>query len=199
MGRIVIALSGWKGSGKDTAADYLVSRHAFTKASFAAALKDKVASDYRIERDILDSDKKEMPLHQFPAIPSDPFSEKVHEMLSHELRSGYWTPRALCILEGSMKRAAYSNYWIRTIAREIISNSSRNYVISDMRYQTEADTLKLLIPDIQLIRVHRYKEIDTTEASERNLDDYPFNLYLYNDHTLEQLHTNIDILLENLA
>lgn len=193
LGRVV-ALSGWKGSGKDTVANYLVTQYDYTQLSFAARLKDGVASTYGVPREDLDDpSRKEMPLVSYPAIPTDPFSETVHMMLRQELHSGYWTPRALCILEGSVKRSVYSNYWIRSIIQEIMDNPDKKYVISDLRYQSEADTLKMFIPEsmLSLVRVCRFDTISTQDPSERNLDGYNFDQYLYNTSSMEALHAAI--------
>lgn len=194
----VIALSGWRGSGKDTVANYLVTEYGYKQMSFAARLKDVVASTYGVPREDLDDPtKKEMPLTTYPAIPSDPFSEKVHLMLRDELSSGYWTPRALCILEGSIKRSVHSNFWIRSVVEQILS-SSENYVISDMRYKSEADTLRLFLPDMVTVRVERFDTISTTDPSERNLDDYPFDVYLSNRGTKELLYGQVDGLVTSI-
>lgn len=193
MARLIWALSGWRNSGKDTTADLLVQEYGFTKLSFAAKLKDMVARDYRIPREWLDdTTRKEMPLAQYPVIPGDSFSASLQEKLQAELISGYWTPRALCILEGSAKRAVHSNYWVQSIVSEIMADTSdSDFVISDLRYQTEADTLKLLLPGITLVRIQRFDSIGTLDPSERDLDNYKFNYTLENRRTVDELYNQI--------
>lgn len=178
----VIAISGWKGSGKDTAADFLCKNYNYNRLSFAAPLKDMVAKTYNVPREDLDNPtKKEMPLVNYPAIPTDSFGEKVHLMLRDELKHGYWTPRALCILEGSMKRAVYSNFWVKAVAEKVLNNPDKKYVISDLRFKSEADTLRLLLNDaLKTIRINRWEFIDTSDPSERDLDDYKFDYYIQN-------------------
>jgi len=179
----VIAISGWKGSGKDTTADYLVDNYGYHKLSFASALKDMVARTYSLHRSMMDDRKlKEEPLLQFPVIESDPFTAQIHRMLETELRSGYWTPRALCILEGSIKRSVNSNFWTAKTIELIKNNSDRKYVISDLRYKSEADTLRMLLPsqELLLMRIQRFDTIETQDPSERDLDDYNFDVTLFN-------------------
>lgn len=206
----VIALSGWKGSGKDTVADYLVKEYGYIKVSFAAVLKDMVARTYELPRNWLDDrDRKELPLtpellggRSFPVIASDPFSEKIHEMLQSELSSGYWTPRALCILEGSVKRAVNSNYWVSRVVDRIHKFPDHKFVISDMRYCSEADQLLLQIPREQLLlwRINRFESIDTLDPSERDLDTYKFDITLGNSTTTVQgLYDIVDWILANLS
>lgn len=192
----VIALSGWRMSGKDTVAEYLIREYGFIRVSFADALKERVAEAYDVPLEYMhEPGKKEMPLHQYPVIPGDPFCATIHDLLKAELKHGFWTPRALCILEGSTKRSVYSNYWVRTVVNQIQSDPDRNYVISDMRYATEADTLKLLLPGVITARVLRAATVDTQDPSERNLDEYEFNHYIRNTGTMEQLHSGLDDLI----
>lgn len=192
MSRLVFAISGWKSSGKDTTADFLVGEFGFTKLSFAAKLKDMVSEQYGIPRHCLDDQaQKEAPLTQYPVIPTDDFAITLQQRLDSELRSGFWTPRALCILEGSAKRAVHSNYWVKRVAETVLGVPDLNFVISDMRYRSEADTLKLLIPDLKLVRLDRFDTIDTQDPSERDLDNYKFDYVLNNRKSVEELYNQI--------
>ncbi len=196
LNRKVIALSGYKQSGKDTTAEYLVREYGFRQLSFAAKLKDMVANTYGVPREDLDSPtRKEMPLENLPAIPTDPFTLTIHDLLRSELASGFWTPRALCILEGSTKRSVNSNFWVKSTIEEVVNNPDTNYVISDMRYRSEADILKLFVPNIQLVRIDRYDSINTTDPSERDLDEYKFDSTISNRTTKEDLYVQINHIL----
>lgn len=192
----LLALSGYKGSGKSTVADYLVSAYGYTQISFAAKLKDLVAETYRVPREHLDSPTmKEQPILSLPAIPSDPFTQAIHHMLRDELLSGYWTPRALCILEGSIKRSVNANFWIRDLLAEIQKNPNRSYVISDLRYKSEADIIKMQLPESLTLRIERHLSVATTDPSERDLDDYKFDIRMSNKFTKrEDLYRTIDMI-----
>lgn len=196
----VIAISGWKRSGKDTTADHLVSRYGYQKLSFAAALKDLVARQYLIHRAMLDDQKlKEEPLLQYPVIDSDEFTTAIHRMMADSLSSGYWTPRALCILEGSIKRSVTARYWIQKTIETIKDNPDRKYVISDLRYTSEADTLRMLLPasELLLLRVERHQEIDTNDPSERDLDHYKFDATMFNyQDSIERYLEGVDLYMQ---
>lgn len=195
MGR-VIALSGWKGSGKDTVAEHLVREHGYVRMSFADYLKDMVSSQYGVIRSWLDnSHYKESPLIGYPVIPTDPFTVAIHSLLRDELSSGYWTPRALCILEGSVKRSVYSNYWVRGVVESIRLHPERDHVISDLRYRSEIDTLRMVLPDVLLVRVRRGEAPTTADPSERDLDQYPFLITIDNGGTRGETYEQVDRLL----
>lgn len=198
----VVALSGWRGSGKDTAADYLVEQYGYQKLSFASTLKDLVATTYSLPRNLMDDrELKEKPISNLPAITTDKFTEAVHGMLRSELASGYWTPRALCILEGSIKRSVNSNFWVSQVLNKIRANPANHYVISDMRYTSEADTLKLFLPEKELItmRINRFETIDTMDPSERDLDQYHFDITVGNTGTPMEFRDTLDWIMPSLG
>lgn len=194
----VIALSGHRGSGKDTVGSHLAREYGYIPVSFAAPLKDMVSRIYNVPREYMDDrDKKEMPLYNMPVIPSDAFTTAVHGLLSDELRHGFWTPRALCILEGSVKRSVNSSYWVRSVAERILYSPDERFVITDMRYKSEADLLRIMINGIELIRIERKGLVLTTQdPSERDLDDYKFDGTISNSSTIPELQRIVDLYLQ---
>lgn len=192
----VIALSGWRGSGKDTAADYLVQEHGYSQLSFASVLKDTVAEQYGFPRRWCDDrEMKDAALVGYPVVSSDPFTAAIHQLLASELDSGYWTPRALCILEGSTRRSVRANHWVEPIVNYIRRHDYDDgfkFVISDLRYTSEADVLQLLVPEIQLVRIERADSIGTTDPSERDLDNYKFDYRVSNRGTKEMMYETLD-------
>jgi hypothetical protein len=136
----IICFSGWKGSGKDECAKYLIGKHNAVRVALADSLKDSVAEEFEIDRSSLDDPKfKESPILTLPVDPKDGFSRMISEFLFKEFRNErggqpiafkyynehfvgnaddgygwcrlYWTPRALAILKGSVNRSVMSDYW----------------------------------------------------------------------------------------
>jgi len=56
--KLIVGLVGFKGSGKDTAANIFVSR-GFTKDSFAAPIKDAVAQIFSWDRELIEGATEE--------------------------------------------------------------------------------------------------------------------------------------------
>lgn len=194
----VIALSGWRGSGKSTAAKYLVEKWKYTEVSFARALKEEVSRIYNIPVEWCDHvDYKNKPIEQLPVIYTDSWAAEIQRMLCHELLSGYWTPRALCILEGSSRRSVNSNYWVDKVLSQM--EMGGNYVVSDLRFRSEIQRLKHNMPMVDIWRVERFDDIDTTNSSERDLDDYRFEFRLNNKGNVESLCKQIDTQLTNVT
>lgn len=199
MNNKIICLSGWKGSGKDTVAEYLHKEYGYQKLSFAKALKDYVSMYYNLPRSYMDDGKeKERPLMQYPVIGTDSFSATIQELLKSELVSGYWTPRAILILEGSIKRAVHPNFWVSKIINHILTSRIPKVVITDMRYKSEADSVKSLFLhkadwSLDFWRISRHTSVDTLDPSERDLDNYRFDVRLSNNATPADLYKLVDL------
>lgn len=82
---LVISLSGYMGSGKDTAADALVNNLGFTKVSFAAPLKEATSILTGLSVDMLNDQKiKQSPLcgHVWPFNDRDGLDDIIDRMTS---------------------------------------------------------------------------------------------------------------------
>lgn len=198
----IILLSGWKGSGKDSFAKFLCEDFGYNRIAFADKLKDSIALEYNLKRSIFDDrTEKEKPLFNLPVSPKDESSVRLIEIIRDELRleSGlkpnektplsdlFWTPRALCVFEGSVKRAVDPQFWIKKAIKDL--SLKENYVISDARYKSEIDCVKSTMKDHKIItvRVNRNITIDTNDSSERDLDQYNFDIIINNNEGLEFL------------
>lgn len=205
----VIAVSGWKGSGKDTAAEYLIQEFGYTRVAFADILKEMVATQYDIPVDHCHNPEfKEKPILKYPVDSKDNFTKQIHSILDGEFaevkeESGdectfnkYWTPRALCILEGSIKRSVTSKFWTQNAINQIKNSDSQSIVISDLRYKSEIEQLRREFGhELTVVRVNRFADCDSTDPSERDLDDGEFDHVIENSNTLEGLYDNLDIVI----
>ena len=199
MGKIFL-FSGWRQSGKDTSAAYLQKKYGIQRLAFADILKDVVAEKWRIDRTSCDDPKrKELPLLSFPVQPKDKFSQMIAVEMAGEFKNKdgespyfydveteewyyrggklsqepvYFTPRALCILEGSANRSVNPDYWINCLASKI--DPSKNYAISDWRYRSELETLSKQF-DVKTIRINRFEKSNSTDSSEVDLNHFIFD------------------------
>lgn len=202
---MLICLSAWKKSGKDSAADHLIKNMGFKRVSFADPLKDLVSELYGVDRASLDDQsRKELPLLNYPATPTDNFTKTIHDLMKTEFKmvdgQPYWTPRALCILEGSTKRSADSAFWVKQALNKISPGDLS--VIADMRYKSEAGQIlewgEKVGEKVVLVRINRFEESPSTDPSERDLDDYPgFHYVINNKGTLEGFLAEIQNIAES--
>ena len=230
----LIAISGWKRSGKDTAGELLINSYGFSRINFAGPLKDKVAKDFNMTREEQDDQSlKEQPLMDYPVIPRDKFALNLVKFMykefrdakgripldlhvdasgavmgvmeypgifakSEELAQLYWTRRAMQILEGSGKRTVDSNYWVKQAIATIDSLAASHkktmgdfgndkFVITDLRYRSEVEPLRAAFgKDLITVRVNRFDSTESTDPSERDLDNYKFDVVIDNKGTLEE-------------
>ena len=107
----------------------------------------------------------------------------------------YWTPRALAILEGSAKRSADGNFWVKKALSEMDPNGL--YVISDLRYKNEVSSVKnLSTHNVINVRIDRFDSTPSADPSENDLNDYNFDFRLNNKNvSLEDLFRQVDDLL----
>lgn len=237
----VIAISGWKRSGKDTIAEQLIKEHSFKRVAFADPLKDSVAQEFGIPRSHCDDPAfKEAPILHLPLSPKDAFGVGAAKLIYKECRtqdgktpyefyqdpSGtflgvvgysspfverdevgqlYWTPRALCILKGSINRTVRSDYWVKAAINKIkdintihdFGKKETNVVISDLRYKSELGQLREAFgKELITVRVNRFDDCNSQDASERDLDNGTFDVIIENRGTLEELLAKVKVLVK---
>lgn len=131
--RKIIALTGLKGSGKDTTADYIIQNYPnWEKDSFAGTLKDAVSAIFGWDRKML-------------------AGETVQDRAWREEPDDYWssrlgydvTPRSILQKFGTnILRDHFSkNIWIYSLEHKLM-NTDKNVIITDCRFKNEVDALK---------------------------------------------------------
>ena len=108
---------------------------------------------------------------------------------AREFHQLYWTPRALCIHKGSTMRAIDPDYWVNRALTNL--ENGKVYVISDLRFKSEMESIRKTIPDVVFVRVNRFDKSDSTDPSERDLDDAEFNYVIQNTGTLESFQDTV--------
>jgi hypothetical protein len=129
----IIGICGFIGSGKDTAADYLVNFHEFRRDSFAATLKDAVAAVFGWDRELLEGRTK----------AAREWREQVDPWWSERLQRPDLTPRLVLQLWGTevCRRSFHDDIWIASLEARLL-NSRDNIVISDCRFPNEISAIK---------------------------------------------------------
>lgn len=129
----IIGVCGFIGSGKDTAADYLVNFHEFRRDSFAATLKDAVAAVFSWDRELLEGRTKE----------AREWREQVDTWWSDKLDMPNLTPRWVLQYWGTevCRRGFHDDIWIASLEARL-RNSKDNIVISDCRFPNEIKAIK---------------------------------------------------------
>ena len=128
----VIGICGFIGSGKDTAADFLVNFHEFRRESFASALKDAVASVFGWDREMLEGRTKES--RAWREQRDDWWSERLGMNITPRWVLQYWGTE-VC------RKAFHDDIWIASVENKL-RTSMDNIVISDCRFPNEIKAIK---------------------------------------------------------
>jgi len=124
---MIIGFVGFIGSGKDTAADYLVNTHGFRRDSFANTLKDAVAHVFGWDRTLLEGRTNE----------AREWREQQDEWWSNRLGRNI-TPRWVLQYWGTevCRQGFHDDIWIASLENKI-RKTGDNIVISDVRFPNE--------------------------------------------------------------
>lgn len=130
---MIIGICGFIGSGKDTAADFLVNFHGFRRDSFAGTLKDAVAAVFDWDRELLEGRTKE----------ARAWREQVDPWWAQRLNMPNLTPRLVLQLWGTevCRRSFHDDIWIASVENKL-RNSKDSIVISDCRFPNEIKSIK---------------------------------------------------------
>jgi len=129
----IIGICGFIGSGKDTAADYLVNFHEFRRDSFASTLKDAVAAVFNWDRELLEGRTKQ----------AREWREQVDPWWSNRLNMPNLTPRLILQLWGTevCRKGFHDDIWIASVENKM-RTSTDNIVISDCRFPNEIQSIR---------------------------------------------------------
>jgi hypothetical protein len=125
---MIIGFVGFIGSGKDTAADYLVNFHGFRRDSFANTLKDAVAAVFGWDRTLLEGRTKE----------AREWREQVDPWWANRLGMPTLTPRWVLQYWGTevCRHGFHDDIWIASVENKM-RKTADNIVISDVRFPNE--------------------------------------------------------------
>jgi len=202
---MIIGLVGLKGSGKDTAGNYISEKYSFQKDSFASTLKDIVSCMFGWDREMLEGETPE----------SRKAREEIDEWWSDQLGM-QWTPRYALQYIGTdiLRQKFFDAIWVKSLEKRVLENLDKNLVITDIRFPNELSTLSLYpFVSIRIIRGDlpewysvackansgdeeamqimktKYKDV---HASEYALAGHDTDYTIYNNGSLEDLYRSID-------
>jgi hypothetical protein len=125
---MIVGISGFIGSGKDTIANHLVNTYNFRRESFASTLKDIVASTFGWNRELLEGSTQQ----------SREWREQEDVWWANRLGIAGLTPRWVLQYWGTdvIRKGFHNDIWIASIENKL-RNSNSNVVISDCRFPNE--------------------------------------------------------------
>lgn len=130
---MIIGICGLIGSGKDTAADYLVGFHGFRRDSFAGTLKDAVSAVFGWDRELIEGRTPE----------ARAWREQVDPWWAERLGMPHLTPRWILQYWGTevCREHFHDDIWIAALQSRLARRSDHT-VISDVRFPNEIKAIK---------------------------------------------------------
>lgn len=174
MNKLVLGITGLKGSGKDTAAAALLETGEFVNIKFADALKDMLRSllrmsynDATVER-LIEGDLKETPCRAL------------------DMKTPRYAMQTLGTEWG--RNLISDSLWVDTTLTRIRA-AKKHVVVTDMRFQNEFEALKAI--GAKTVRVERGIVNTDLHPSETYIQEMPVKLVLHNNGTIEQLRESM--------
>jgi hypothetical protein len=165
---MIIGLTGYAQSGKDTVAKVLVEDYGFTRVAFADKIRDLLYEMNPNFRDTL-------------------LQQAVNTQGWDEVKKDPTVRRMMQNLGVGARKLFGENFWVNQ-AMVSMAEAHPNIVVTDVRFTNEADTLKA--NGAQLWRVKRPGvEAINSHISENDMDGYKVNQILNNGGTLDELET----------
>lgn len=129
---MIIGVTGFIGSGKDTIADYLCTFHGFKRLSYAASLKDAVAAVFGWNREYLEGSTK----------TSRAWREQKDVWWSERLGMDI-TPRWVLQYWGTevCRNGFHKDIWVASVENKL-RQTDENIVITDCRFSNEIQSIK---------------------------------------------------------
>ena len=124
---MIIGFIGFIGSGKDTAADYLVNYHGFRRDSFANTLKDAVACVFGWDRTLLEGRTSEA--RKWREQQDEWWTKRLGKPITPRWVLQYWGTE-VC------RQGFHDDIWIASLENKM-RKTADNIVISDVRFPNE--------------------------------------------------------------
>jgi hypothetical protein len=193
---MIISISGFIGSGKDTVADYLVANYGFKRESFASSLKDAVSVVFNWDREMLEGLTPES--RDWREEPDTWWTMRLGKTITPRMVLQQWGTEVI-------RAGFHDDMWIASLERRL-ADSTNNIVITDCRFPNEMAALKNI--GAKVVRVVRGPEpewydlaLDSKEfmaaawpeihASEYSWVGSQFDAILDNNGTIEDLYKQV--------
>ena len=129
---MIIGICGFIGSGKDTAADYLVNFHEFRRESFASSLKDAVANVFGWDRTMLEGRTAQS--REWREQRDDWWSTRLGKDITPRWILQYWGTEVI-------RDGFHDDMWIASLENKI-RTSKDSVVITDCRFPNEIKAIR---------------------------------------------------------
>lgn len=183
---MVIGLTGYAQSGKDTAARHLIENYGFTRVAFADKLREAM---YTLNPEI-----------KTGWVKRERLQDIVDDVGWENAKLGYPEVRRLLQVFGTeVGRMMFGeNVWVDVAAKDIVERNLDNVVLTDVRFQNEAAWVKSQGGII--VRINRSGVGPVNgHISDSGIDAMSVDFVVPNDGTIEALYAGLDDVMRLVA
>lgn len=181
---MIVAITGYKKSGKSTAANYISSRYGWEEYALATPLKMALLVMFGFTYDQLHGEGKDEIDHRYGITPR----------LMLQTLGTEWGQYTLQEHSQDFKVITGRDIWVKRFYYEVWK-PGRSYVISDIRFQHEIEALRD-IDDVRSVMLTGGVDGDMHESESRNLLT---DVVIDNTGTIMELFDSLKILMEALG
>ena len=168
---MIIGLSGYARSGKDSVAQLLCLNYAFQRISFADPIREAIIT-LNPKLDSITHVSHRVSDYGWDVAKQDPEIRRLLQVMGTEVG----------------RKMFGENIWIDMAFKQ--AEGMERLVIADVRFPNEADAIKQRGGSVWRINRHGLNAINH-HASEHAMDNYMFDHVIYNDGSLEELSEEV--------
>ena len=188
MERNIIGLLGTKHSGKDTAGNYLISKHQFVRYAFGDPVKDICKILFSLsDLQLTDPSMKETVDERWGLSPRNMFQR---------IGTEFGQMGIFKLFPELKTKIKYRELWARLFEEWLKQQDEANIVITDVRFKHEIECIKKYGGTI--VKINRNTSMNDTHLSETELNILPDDMIDYtidNNHTLDDLYSQLDTII----
>jgi hypothetical protein len=177
-GQMIIGLSGYARSGKDTVAELLVLNYGFKRMAFADGIRQALLTlnpilqdDLRLN-DVVDE-------HGWEVAKSKDEVRRLLQVMGTEVG----------------RKLIHEDVWVWRLFNSV--KEGERIVIPDVRFPNEAQMIESQGGEVWRINRHNHSAVND-HISEHAMDNHMFKRAIYNDGTLDDLADEIFMLMHNV-
>lgn len=175
---MIIGLSGYARSGKDTVAELLVLNYQFKRRAFAEGIREALFA-------------------LNPILNDGSRLNEIVDMYGWEIAKAKTEVRRLMQVMGTEvgRKLIGEDVWVMRLFNQI--NTDERTVIPDVRFPNEANMIKKNGGEIWRINRHNHSAVND-HISEHAMDNYMVDRVIYNDGTIDDLAAEVFMLMHNV-
>lgn len=176
---MIIGLSGYAQSGKDTVAELLCLNYGYERRSFAEPMRNAI---YKLNPIVFNLNNRVADLvdeHGWDVAKANPEVRRLLQVFGTEVGRGMFG----------------DSFWVNQALTGILPEEK--IVFSDVRFPNEAHAIKRLNGNLWRINRHNHSAVNG-HPSEHAMDNFMFNHVVYNDGTIDDLSDEVFMLAKEL-